>query len=128
MLIVDAAQGVEAQTMAPIFISPQAGTHPHSGHQQRSTCPTPTSSRVKKQLEDVLSIPADEAILASAKNGIGISDILEAIIERIPPPPTYKDDYSPRLGLRFHSSTLIAAWSPMSAPFPVNSRLARPVS
>jgi GTP-binding protein LepA len=42
----------------------------------------------------VLSIPADEAILASAKNGIGIDEILEAIIERIPSPPVFKDDYT----------------------------------
>ncbi len=47
---------------------------------------------VKKQLEDILAIPASEAILASAKAGIGIEDILEAVIHRIPPPAKWPDD------------------------------------
>src|SRR6185436_8780672 len=46
----------------------------------------------KKQLEEILQIPGDEAILASAKAGIGIEEILEAVIERIPPPKKWDDD------------------------------------
>jgi GTP-binding protein LepA len=52
----------------------------------RSTCPAPTSSSACKQLEDILTIPAEEAILASGKSGIGIEDILEAVVARMPPP------------------------------------------
>lgn len=87
ILIVDAAQGVEAQTMANI----------HLAHKQGLTIipvinkidlPNADLPAVKKQLEDLLAIPADEAIEASAKAGIGIENILEAIVERVPPPPT----------------------------------------
>ena len=46
----------------------------------------PNVPQAKTQLEDILAIPADTAILASAKEGIGIEEILEAIVERIPPP------------------------------------------
>jgi len=86
LLIVDAAQGVEAQTMANI----------HLAHKQGLTIipvinkidlPNADLPAVKKQLEDLLAIPADEAIPASAKAGIGIVEILEAVVERIPPPP-----------------------------------------
>jgi len=86
LLIVDAAQGVEAQTMANI----------HLAHKQGLTIipvinkidlPNADLPAVKKQLEDLLAIPADEAIPASAKAGIGIEEILEAVVERIPPPP-----------------------------------------
>src|SRR5690349_20287189 len=47
---------------------------------------------VKKQLEEILSIPSEEALLASAKAGIGIEEILEAVIERIPPPKKWADE------------------------------------
>ena len=86
LLIVDAAQGVEAQTMANI----------HLAHKQGLTIipvinkidlPNADLPAVKKQMEDLLAIPADEAIPASAKAGIGIEEILEAVVERIPSPP-----------------------------------------
>jgi GTP-binding protein LepA len=93
LLIIDAAQGVEAQTVANVHLANKQGLKliPVIN---KIDLPNADIETAKKQLEDVLSIPADEAILASAKNGIGISEILEAIIERIPPPPTYKDDYT----------------------------------
>ena len=66
---------------------------------------------VKKQLEDILAIPAEEAILASAKTGIGIEEILEAIVQRIPPPKPMAD--GKLRALVFDSiSTSIAASSP----------------
>ncbi|MFZ4388235.1 MAG: translation elongation factor 4, partial [Chthoniobacterales bacterium] len=86
LLIVDAAQGVEAQTMANI----------HLAHKQGLTIipvinkidlPNADLPAVKKQMEDLLAIPSDEAIAASAKAGIGIEEILEAVVERIPSPP-----------------------------------------
>src|ERR1700678_2676955 len=93
LLIIDAAQGVEAQTVANVHLANKQGLKliPVINKIDLPNADIETS---KRQLEDVLSIPADEAILASAKNGIGIEEILEAIIARIPPPPTYDDDYT----------------------------------
>jgi len=90
LLIVDAAQGVEAQTMANL----------HLANEQELTIipvinkidlPSSDLPKVHKQLEDIICIPAEEAIPASAKNGIGIEDILEAVVERIPPPVEHED-------------------------------------
>jgi GTP-binding protein LepA len=91
LLIVDAAQGVEAQTVANV----------HLAHKQGLTIipiinkidlPNADIPAVHKQLEEILAIPADEAIEASAKMGIGIEEILEAIVDRIPPPPRPADE------------------------------------
>src|ERR1017187_4056469 len=85
LLIVDAAQGVEAQTVANV----------HLAMKQNLTIipvinkidlPHANVPETRQQLEDILAIPGVTAILASAKEGIGIDEILEAIIERIPPP------------------------------------------
>ena len=85
LLIIDAAQGVEAQTVANL----------HLAMKQDLTIipiinkidlPHADVAMAKTQLEDILAIPADTAILASAKEGIGIEEILEAIVHRIPPP------------------------------------------
>jgi GTP-binding protein LepA len=85
LLIIDAAQGVEAQTVANV----------HLAMKQNLTIipvinkidlPHADVALAKTQLEDILAIPAETAVLASAKEGIGIEDILEAIVERIPAP------------------------------------------
>ncbi len=91
LLIVDAAQGVEAQTVANVHLANKQGLKliPVIN---KIDLPNADIETVKRQLEDVLAIPADEAILASAKAGIGIEEILEAIIARIPSPPEFKDD------------------------------------
>ena len=85
LLIVDAAQGVEAQTVANVHLAEKQGLKliPVINKIDLPNSDIPT---VKKQLEDILAIPAEEAILASAKAGLGIDDILEAIVERIPYP------------------------------------------
>ncbi len=85
LLIVDAAQGVEAQTVANVHLAEKQGLKliPVINKIDLPNSDIPT---VKRQLEDVLAISADEAVLASAKAGIGIEDILEAVIERIPHP------------------------------------------
>ena len=91
LLIVDAAQGVEAQTVANV----------HLAAKQNLTIipvinkidlPNADLPSVHKQLEDILAIPADEAIPASAKAGIGIHEILEAVVQRMPPPPKSEDE------------------------------------
>jgi len=85
VLIVDAAQGVEAQTVANV----------HMAMKQNLTIipvinkidlPHANVEQARQQLEDILAIPGDTALLASAKQGIGIEEILEAIVARIPPP------------------------------------------
>ncbi len=85
LLIVDAAQGVEAQTVANV----------HLAMKQNLTIipiinkidlPHADVPQTRRQLEDILAIPAETALLASAKQGVGIEEILEAIVERIPPP------------------------------------------
>src|SRR5207248_1905082 len=91
LLIIDAAQGVEAQTVANV----------HLAHKQGLTIvpiinkidlPNADVASVSRQLEEILAIPAEEALQASAKMGLGIEEILEAIIARIPPPQTSTDN------------------------------------
>jgi GTP-binding protein LepA len=91
LLVIDAAQGVEAQTVANV----------HLAHKQGLTIvpiinkidlPNADVASVLRQLEEILAIPADEAIKASAKLGIGIDEILEAIVKRIPAPESPPDD------------------------------------
>ncbi len=85
LLIVDAAQGVEAQTVANVHLAEKQGLKlvPVINKIDLPNSDLPT---VRKQLEDILAISGDEAIPASAKAGIGIDDILEAVVERIPCP------------------------------------------
>lgn len=86
LLVVDAAQGVEAQTVANVHLALKQNLTiiPVINKIDLPNADVPT---VQKQLEDILAIPADEAVMASAKSGIGIEDILEAIVHRIPAPP-----------------------------------------
>ena len=90
LLIIDAAQGVEAQTVANVHLAEKQGLKiiPVIN---KIDLPNADIEMAKKQLEDILSIPAEEAIMASAKAGIGIHEILETIIERIPPPTGQPD-------------------------------------
>ncbi len=85
LLIVDAAQGVEAQTVANVHLAMKQGLFiiPVIN---KIDLPHANIDMAKQQLEDILAIPSDDAILASAKEGIGIEDILEAIVARVPAP------------------------------------------
>ena len=85
LLIIDAAQGVEAQTVANVHLAMKQNLHiiPVIN---KIDLPHANVELTKQQLEDILAIPADTAILASAKVGIGIDDILEAIVARVPAP------------------------------------------
>jgi GTP-binding protein LepA len=91
LLIVDAAQGVEAQTVANVHLANKQGLTliPVINKIDLPNADIPT---VMKQIEDILAMPGDEAVKASAKNGIGIEDILEAVVERIPAPVGKKED------------------------------------
>jgi GTP-binding protein LepA len=85
LLIIDAAQGVEAQTVANVHLAMKQNLLiiPVIN---KIDLPHANVALAKTQLEDILAIPAETAISASAKEGIGIDEILEAIVERIPPP------------------------------------------
>src|SRR6266478_5365896 len=85
LLVVDASQGVEAQTVANTFLA--------SSHNltiipviNKIDLPAAQPDFAKEQIETVLAIPADDALLISAKSGLGVEEVLEAIVARVPPP------------------------------------------
>jgi|HigsolmetaAR202D_1030399.scaffolds.fasta_scaffold00032_15 GTP-binding protein LepA len=100
LLVVDAAQGIEAQTLANVYLALEhdltiipvinkidlPGAHPEE---------------VAQEVESVIGLPAEEVIMASAKEGIGIKDILEAVVQRVPPPKG--DEQAPVRALIFDS-------------------------
>src|SRR5512145_236945 len=85
LLIIDAAQGVEAQTVANVHLAMKQDLAiiPVIN---KIDLPHANVAQARQQLEDILAIPGDSALLASAKEGIGIEEILEAIIARVPAP------------------------------------------
>ena len=85
VLIVDAAQGIEAQTLANVYLALDNDLEilPVIN---KIDLPSADPDKVKKEIEDVIGLDASEAVLASAKEGIGIEDILEQIVEKIPAP------------------------------------------
>ena len=91
LLVVDASQGVEAQTVANTFLA--------AGHNltiipviNKIDLPAAQPDFVKEQIENVLAIPADDALMISAKSGIGVEEVLEAVVHRIPPPKGSADN------------------------------------
>ncbi|HEY9345175.1 MAG TPA: translation elongation factor 4 [Inquilinus sp.] len=85
LLIVDASQGVEAQTLANVYQAIDAN-HEVVPVLNKIDLPAAEPERIRQQIEDVIGIDASEAVLISAKTGIGIDDVLEAIVHRLPPP------------------------------------------
>ncbi|WP_333572637.1 translation elongation factor 4 [Sphingomonas sp.] len=85
LLVVDAAQGVEAQTLANVY---QSIEHDHEIIPviNKIDLPSAEPEKVRAEIEDVIGLDASNAVLASAKSGIGIDEILDAIVERIPSP------------------------------------------
>ncbi|WP_188205236.1 translation elongation factor 4 [Desemzia incerta] len=85
ILVVDAAQGIEAQTMANVYLALDNDLEiiPVIN---KIDLPAADPEKVRTQIEDVIGIDASDAVLASAKSGIGIEDILEQIVERVPAP------------------------------------------
>ncbi|MCS7215663.1 MAG: GTP-binding protein, partial [Thermodesulfovibrio sp.] len=85
LLVVDATQGVEAQTVANAYLAIEHN-HEIIPVINKIDLPQADPEKVKKQIEDILGIDSSEAILASAKEGIGTKEILEAVVKKIPPP------------------------------------------
>ena len=86
LLVVDAAQGVEAQTLANVYLALEHDLEiiPVIN---KIDLPSADPDRVKQEIEDIIGLDASEAVLCSAKSGIGIPDILEAIVNKVPAPP-----------------------------------------
>ncbi|NCC53667.1 MAG: elongation factor 4, partial [Spartobacteria bacterium] len=87
LLIVDAAQGVEAQTVANTHLAVEQGLSLIPVF-NKIDLPNANIEEVGKQIEDILAIPADESLMVSAKTGQGVEAVMEAIVQRIPPPAT----------------------------------------
>ncbi len=100
LLVVDAAQGVEAQTVANSYLAVNQGLEivPVIN---KVDLPSADPERVREQIESVIGLDASNAILASAKTGLGTEEVLEAIVHRIPPPPGRAD--APLRALLFDS-------------------------
>ncbi|MGA0846784.1 MAG: translation elongation factor 4, partial [Luteolibacter sp.] len=90
ILMVDAAQGVEAQTVANLHLATEQNLI-IIPVLNKIDLPAADVPKCQKQLEDILCIPAEDCIPASAKNGIGIEEILEAIVQRVPAPTENPD-------------------------------------
>ena len=86
LLVVDAAQGVEAQTLANVYLALEHDLEiiPVIN---KIDLPSADPDRVKHEIEDIIGLDASDAVLCSAKSGIGIPDILEAIVNKVPAPP-----------------------------------------
>ncbi len=89
LLLIDAAQGVEAQTVANAHLA-MAQELEIIPVINKVDLPSAQPDACKKQIEDVLAIPAEDAILASGKSGIGITEILNAVVERVPSPRNHQ--------------------------------------
>jgi GTP-binding protein LepA len=85
LLVVDASQGVEAQTLANVYQAIDNG-HEIVSLLNKIDLPAAEPDRVRQQIEDVIGLDASDAIEVSAKTGTGIGDVLEAIVNRLPPP------------------------------------------
>ncbi len=85
LLVVDASQGVEAQTLANTYLAL------HHNLEiipviNKIDLPSAEPERIKEQIETMIGLPADEAIMCSAKSGVGVEDVLEAVVRLVPPP------------------------------------------
>ncbi len=104
LLVVDAAQGVEAQTLANVYMALEHNLEiiPVIN---KIDLPSADVEEARRQIEDVIGIDASNALLCSAKTGVGVAEILEAVVERVPPPP---DPDSDRLQALIFDSTFDA--------------------
>src|SRR5215469_272655 len=85
LLVIDSTQGIEAQTLANLYLALEADLAiiPVIN---KIDLPSAEPEKVRQEVEDVIGIPASEVVLASAKEGTGTRDVLEAVVQRVPPP------------------------------------------
>ncbi|MDT8420745.1 MAG: translation elongation factor 4 [Desulfuromonadales bacterium] len=100
MLVIDAAQGVEAQTLANVYMALDQDLEIFPVL-NKIDLPSADPERVKQEVEDIIGIDTSDAIMASAKDGLGIEEILEAIVQRVPAPGGDRD--APLKALTFDS-------------------------
>lgn len=100
ILVVDASQGIEAQTLANVYMALDANLEVFPVL-NKIDLPAAEPERVRKEIEDVIGLDASDAIPASAKEGIGIKEILEAVVKKVPPPKGNPD--APLKALLFDS-------------------------
>ncbi len=100
ILVVDAAQGIEAQTLANVYLALEHDLEiiPVIN---KIDLPSAEPDRIKKEIEDIIGLDASDAVLASAKDGIGVKEILEQIVQKVPPPEG--DNSAPLKALVFDS-------------------------
>ncbi|MBI1195256.1 MAG: elongation factor 4 [Gammaproteobacteria bacterium] len=91
LLVVDASQGVEAQTVANCYTAIEQGLEVIPVL-NKIDLPTADPDRVSQEIEDIIGIDASDAMCVSAKTGLGVEDMIEGLIARIPPPKGSKDD------------------------------------
>lgn len=85
LLVVDASQGVEAQTLANVYLALDQDLEIFPVL-NKIDLPSAEPDRVKEEIEEIIGLDTSDAVVASAKEGIGIQDILEAIVKKVPPP------------------------------------------
>ena len=91
LLVVDAAQGVEAQTLANVYLAMENDLE-IIPVLNKVDLPAADPEKVRQQIEEVIGLDASEAILASAKQGLGVEEILEAVVEKVPAPKVNNDE------------------------------------
>ena len=110
ILLVDAAQGIEAQTLANCYLALENDLE-IVACLNKIDLPAADPDRYAAEIEQVLGIPADEILRISAKTGEGVPELLDAVIERIPPPAGDADGPAPGPDLRLALRQLPRAWS-----------------
>ncbi len=95
LLVVDASQGVEAQTLANVYQAIEVN-HEIVPVLNKIDLPAAEPERVKEQIEDVIGLDASDAVMISAKTGLGIEDVLEAVVTRLPPPAAGDAERAPQ--------------------------------
>lgn len=111
LLVVDASQGVEAQTLANVYYAIE-NDHEIVTVLNKIDLPAAEPEKIRQQIEDVTGLDAHDALLISAKTGIGIADVLEAIVQRLPAPRLLEIDCGEKEGIR----AIAPADQPSDAP------------
>lgn len=106
LLVVDASQGVEAQTLANVYQAIE-NNHEIVPVLNKIDLPAAEPEMIKQQIEDVIGIDSSDALLVSAKTGIGIEDVLEAVVNRLPAP---KNDYLEKENPDALKALLVDSW------------------